>query len=184
MGGPPKNRDETCEIARGPFFHAEVSRSIGPVLAAPGALREDYRGKSSYNLIANRPGPRNGSQLCYRQHKGLFIYILTSPAPSYIKIVWLHPVCFFVKVFVLFVVCTPCVCSLFVLMVGCLGRRLLYCCGRLSTFCLEVYVDPSGSLSLRALCERLLKMAVLVSAWSAMVRRRDLGCSLRGACLH
>ena len=81
MRGSPEYRDKTCEIARGPFFHAEVSRRFGPILAAPGALRENPRGKCSYNHVAPRPALRNGSQLCYQQHKGLFIY----------KLVWLCP---------------------------------------------------------------------------------------------
>ena len=74
MGGPPENHDTTCEIACGPFFRAGMPRRCGPILAAPGALRENPRGKCSYNPVGPRPFPRNGSQLCHQQHKGLFIY--------------------------------------------------------------------------------------------------------------
>ncbi len=74
MRRSPGNRDKTCEIAHGPFFYAEVPRRFGPILATPGALSEPPRGKSNYNLIGPRPGARIGSQLCYQQHKGLFIY--------------------------------------------------------------------------------------------------------------
>ena len=52
MRGSPENRDKTYEIARGPIFHAEVPRRFGPILAAPGALRDNSRAESGYNPIA------------------------------------------------------------------------------------------------------------------------------------
>jgi hypothetical protein len=108
MRGSPDNRDKAYEIARGRVFHADMPRRFGPILAAPGALRENPRGKSGYNLIGTRPGLRNGGQFGYRQYNSYYLYKLTSVCPFSINKVLLHPVCSFVLVSVWVVVCPSC----------------------------------------------------------------------------